>query len=106
MLPDLEYVIVHLSPHKFGAVQAGLAFQVFQLLELLLSELDLCNLLCHSAPLSDSVSAGWIMDSNIGRLIRANAMTWSWSQDTSLCFTGRPVDGGSLRSNFACQNRI
>lgn len=69
MLPDLEYVIVDCSPVEPGAVQADLAIQVFQLLELLLGELYLRDLLCHSALPSDSVSASWIMDCNIGRPI-------------------------------------
>lgn len=46
------------------------------------------------------------MDSNFGRLIPADAMTWRRSQDTSLFFAGRPADGGSLRSNTACQDRL
>lgn len=53
MLPDLKNVIVQRSPHEFGAVQAGLAFQVSQLFEPLLSELNLRNLLRLSALLSE-----------------------------------------------------
>lgn len=64
MLPDMQYVEIHGSPHEFSAVQAGLAFQVLQLLELLLCELYLSNLLCHSALLSELVSAGWIANFN------------------------------------------
>ena len=74
MLPDLEYVVVDCSPNELGAVQAGLAFQVFQLLELLLRELDLRNLLCHSALFSDWKSANWNMDFIIGLPVRANAI--------------------------------
>ncbi len=65
---DLENARVGRSANELGAVQAGLALQVIQLLKLLLGELYLCNLLRHSAHLSDSVSEGWIMDSITGRL--------------------------------------
>lgn len=65
MLPDGQFVETFGSPHEFSAVQAGLAFQFFQLLKLLLRELYLRNLLCHSALLSDSVSVGWIMESTM-----------------------------------------
>lgn len=58
VLGDLEYATVDHPAHEFGAIQVGLAFQVFQFLDLLLNELDLCNFLCHSVLLSDSESAG------------------------------------------------
>lgn len=48
MLPDLQNLIVDRSPNELGVVQAGLAFQVVKLLDLLLRGLYLRHLLCHS----------------------------------------------------------
>ena len=72
-LPDLEYVIGDCSPKELGAVQTGLAIQVFQSLELLLGEPYLRDFLCHSALHSDSVCASWILDCITKLRMSANA---------------------------------
>ena len=60
MFRELEYVIFDRSSNKLCGVQAGLAFQVFQWLELPLRKLYLRNLLCHSGLFSVLASACWI----------------------------------------------
>ncbi len=79
VLPELKNAIVHRTSHEFGTVQAVLKIQNFQLLKLLLRELYLCNLLRHSALLSNSVTANWGSEAIIGSPMHENATVGPWA---------------------------
>ena len=67
------HLVVDRSADQFCACCASLPLQFVELLDLLFGELNL-RLYQHALPLSDMVSASWIMDFIIGSLMRANAM--------------------------------